>query len=101
MTTNTKSLLSSITFFVLLYVIYRFFVFTTGRGYGLDEVPWIIAIGVLLIISIGAVGGARGYYEKMKYNQTIKAKELDAEFSAYSILADEKAKHIPTGLKKK
>lgn len=92
MTTKTKSLLSSIAFFVLLYVIYSFFVFTTGRGYGVEEVPLIITIGTLLIIAIGIVSAMRSYYEKMKYNQTTKAKELDAEFSAYGILTDKKSK---------
>jgi len=80
---------SSIAFFILLYAIYRFYSYTTGTMPQPEEIPGIIVMGILLIISIGIVSASRYYYGAMDKNQTIKGKELDAELKAYDIMADE------------
>lgn len=54
-----------------------------------EEIPGIIAVGILLIISVGIVSTLRYYYETIDKVQTTKHKELDAELKAYSIMADE------------
>lgn len=59
-----------------------------------EEIPGIVAMGIILIISIGIVSASRYYYDAMDRNQTIKGKELDAELKAYNIMAD-KIKHSP------
>lgn len=94
MSNNSKSILSSIIFFILVYVIYQYYIVATAPNIVASEVPGIVTEGIILILAIGVASSMKYYYGKSKENQTSKGMQLDAEIKAYSMLADEKPKNI-------
>jgi ABC-type lipoprotein export system ATPase subunit len=93
MNIKTKSILSSVAFFVLLYAIYQFYL-ATQRASSPTETPGLVIWGILLLVAIGAVGAARHYYTNIQGKGTVKGAELGAELSAYGIMADDYTKSV-------
>ena len=99
MNNNTKLVISTIAFLVIIYISCRFYLATSGGNpayYGLSN---IILVGIILIVAIGVVSTSMYYYWNRRNGNTAKGMRLNAELGAYEIIAKElKNDHLIIGI---